>query len=387
MTVLWLASWYPSRVLPTSGDFVARMAAATAARTRIVVLHAVADGGVVDRELAYTAGPFPVLRVYYPPASNRVAQVLALFAAYTAGLRHLRQLGHRFDLLHLHCLRPAAPVARWWAFRHGWPLLITEHWTGWRRNTTRPASWAERQMFFPALRHARRFLPVNAVQAEELRTRGIRTPSTVVPNVVDTALFSLRFTPPEKSFRFVHISSLNEAAKRVRPLLRAFAEVRRERPGVELLIVGDGADGPALRAYADRADLTDGVTFCGEVEHDRVPAVLHRSHALVLSSRIENLPCVLLEALATGTPVLTTETGGLHRWVGEAQGLVVPVADPTALVRGMHHLIDHYAVYTPEGIADRVREQCSYPAVGHRLRALYEQTLGEAGKARRRAGN
>jgi glycosyltransferase involved in cell wall biosynthesis len=66
-----------------------------------------------------------------------------------------------------------------------------------------------------------------------------------------------------------------------------------------------------------------------------VAAILQFADALVLSSRFENLPCVLLEALATGTPMIATNVGGVAEIIHKGNGILVPSEDENALLAAM----------------------------------------------------
>jgi glycosyltransferase involved in cell wall biosynthesis len=62
---------------------------------------------------------------------------------------------------------------------------------------------------------------------------------------------------------------------------------------------------------------------------------LQFADALVLSSRFENLPCVLLEALSTGTPMISTHVGGVAEIINEGNGILVPTENEAALLAAM----------------------------------------------------
>jgi glycosyltransferase involved in cell wall biosynthesis len=123
-------------------------------------------------------------------------------------------------------------------------------------------------------------------------------------------------------------------SKGVRDFLAAAAHVATARPDVTFLVVGDGvALGDAQREAA-RLGLEDRVIFTG-FRRD-VPAVLAALDVLVLSSVHEAVSQVLLQALAVGTPVVTTAVGGTPEVIRDGEtGRLVPPADPQALARAV----------------------------------------------------
>jgi glycosyltransferase involved in cell wall biosynthesis len=120
------------------------------------------------------------------------------------------------------------------------------------------------------------------------------------------------------------------AAKDYPTLLRAFSLVVRKQPA-HLLILGDGQERPRLEALVVQLGLGDTVQMPGFVENPY--AYMARARLLVLSSRWEGLPGVLVEALACGTPVVSTDCrSGPSEILADGRfGRLVPVGDPPAL--------------------------------------------------------
>ena len=90
-------------------------------------------------------------------------------------------------------------------------------------------------------------------------------------------------------------------------LIEAVARV----PAARLTIVGDGPELERLQRLAGDLAVTERVTFMGALGHDEVMLQLARADALVLASSHEGLPHVLIEALASGTPVVASRAGGI----------------------------------------------------------------------------
>lgn len=128
-------------------------------------------------------------------------------------------------------------------------------------------------------------------------------------------------------------------------LIRAFALVRATRPA-RLLILGEGEDRPMLEALAGELGLGAVVSLPGFVQNPY--AYMRRAGAFVLSSAWEGLPTVLIEALALGTPVVSTDcpSGPLEVLEGGKYGALVPLADPQALGRAILQALDK-----PRGVA------------------------------------
>lgn len=114
-------------------------------------------------------------------------------------------------------------------------------------------------------------------------------------------------------------------------LLRAFARVRTQRPSARLIILGEGAERTRLEQLARELGIADAVAFPGFV--DNPYAFMSRAAALVLSSDYEGLPTVLIEGLACGVPVVSTDcpSGPAEILDHGRFGRLVPVGDEPAL--------------------------------------------------------
>jgi glycosyltransferase involved in cell wall biosynthesis len=127
--------------------------------------------------------------------------------------------------------------------------------------------------------------------------------------------------------------------KSFRTLIRAFARVRAVRPA-RLVILGEGARRRALEAEVDELGLRDDVALPGYVRNPW--AWMARASVFVLSSRWEGLPGALIEAMACGCPVASTDcpSGPAEVLAGGAYGPLVPVGDPDALAAAILALLD-----------------------------------------------
>jgi glycosyltransferase involved in cell wall biosynthesis len=141
---------------------------------------------------------------------------------------------------------------------------------------------------------------------------------------------------PDAGLLLVNVKRLHPLADHA-TLLEAMAGVARDRKDARLLIAGSGECEAALRAQVAALGLESAVGFLGLMPNDAVARLSAAADLFVLSSTLEATPTVALEALACGTPVLSTDNpGGV-----ELQGLfgddvaVVPKRDPAALARGI----------------------------------------------------
>lgn len=125
--------------------------------------------------------------------------------------------------------------------------------------------------------------------------------------------------------------------KGVDTLLRALALAGGD---ARLALVGTGPEEAGLRRLADREGVSGRVLFRGSLDPAAVRATMARSAALVLPSRAENFPLVLLEAMASGLPVVATGVGGVPELaLNERNALLVPPDDPEALASALGRVL------------------------------------------------
>ena len=126
------------------------------------------------------------------------------------------------------------------------------------------------------------------------------------------------------------------AAKALDVALSAMALV----PEASLVIVGDGPDRAALERQRNDLGLGERVRFLGGLEREGVLRVFRGADAVLLSSRWENFPHVIVEALAVGTPVIASAVGGVPEVVRDGEnGLLVPAGDAEALAAAIRRLL------------------------------------------------
>jgi glycosyltransferase involved in cell wall biosynthesis len=149
-------------------------------------------------------------------------------------------------------------------------------------------------------------------------------------------------------------------------LLRAFAGLRRQRPA-RLIILGEGEDRPALEALVAELGLSADVALPGF--RDNPLAYLAASDLFVLSSAWEGLPTVLIEALAVGTRVVSTDCpSGPREILGEGRlGTLVPVGDAAALAAAMAASLDCPPPSVPAAALESFTREA---AVDHYLRLI-----------------
>jgi glycosyltransferase involved in cell wall biosynthesis len=164
---------------------------------------------------------------------------------------------------------------------------------------------------------------------------------SVVPNVVDFADFPARPTPPSDLLRWLYLGALNEH-KGVHTLVEAFARVAFEEPAATLTLVGNGELADRLRQRIGQLGLTDRVELHPPIGPEQVAGFMHRHDLLVHASRGETFGMTVVEAVATGTPVLVARSlgpGETLAGLDGVAGLMFDISDdPDVIVEAYREL-------------------------------------------------
>jgi glycosyltransferase involved in cell wall biosynthesis len=136
----------------------------------------------------------------------------------------------------------------------------------------------------------------------------------IIPNPVDTGLILEKSEETAEPFgRENHVVQIVvvgrfHKVKRFDMLAEAFAIAARERPDIRLTLIGDGPEAGRIRGIVKRNSIEDRVTLTGFIENPY--PYIRSADMLALTSSVEGLPNVILEAVCLGTPVLSTDTAG-----------------------------------------------------------------------------
>ena len=172
---------------------------------------------------------------------------------------------------------------------------------------------------------------------------------------VDTAQFAPRAAASAGRFHILCVGRL-VAAKGQYVLVEAARRLAAERRDFRVTIVGAGPEAQGLRAAIGEAGLARHVTMAGALNQDEVRRLYGEADAFVLPSFAEGIPVVLMEAMASGVPCVTTRITGIPELIrSDDEGLLVAPSDAEALATAIARLIDDPALRARIAAAARRR--------------------------------
>jgi glycosyltransferase involved in cell wall biosynthesis len=291
-----------------------------------------AQVSLVQTNAAYRpawAGRVPVLRALF----RLLPYVAALWrAAGRAQVMHvMANSGWSWHLF----AAPAIWVARWRRV----PVVVNYRGgeaAGFLAKSGRSVAWS--------LRRAARLIVPSGFLQQVFGQHGLQ--AHIVPNVVDLQ----RFQPlPAGTVKPPHLL----VARNLEPIydnataLRAFAQVVQQVPAARLTVAGTGPELAALQALAHTLGVAGQVEFAGRLDRDTMAQRLRHCAVALNPSRVDNTPNSVLEALASGVPVVSTLVGGVPFLVQhEHTALLVPPGDPQAMAQQVLRLLHDPALAT-----------------------------------------
>jgi glycosyltransferase involved in cell wall biosynthesis len=204
-------------------------------------------------------------------------------------------------------------------------------------------------------------------------------PADIVPNIINLERFSPNLSalvggPHLLICRYLEPIYDNATG------LRAYALLRQHYPGATLTIAGSGQLLAELQALASELGVADGVTFCGQQDNARMAQRYRQADCMLNCSLVDNTPNSVLEALASGVAVVSTDVGGVPYLVQHGHSaLLVKPQSPEQMAEAVRSVIDQPALRASMRTAGlALVQQYSWAQVRPVLLGQYQQALARA---------
>ena len=197
----------------------------------------------------------------------------------------------------------------------------------------------------------------------------------IIYNGIDVNEFFPRSDWEKATQNIITVSRLTKR-KGIEYLISAISEVKKSFPGVKLFLAGDGDYRESLSGLVSHLELEETVIFLGLVPHEELPAqVYQKADLFVLPSLNEGMSNTMLEALASGLPLIATPTGGSEELIEEGKnGFIVPMKDPSALAEKIKFIFEQEKERIRMGINSRKKaEELSWQKVMEKYLELYRK--------------
>ena len=366
--VLFLSSWYPSRVHTTLGNFVRYHALAASKYNSINVLYIVADDNVKDYEIKYFQDhELKTTIVYF---KRGIFKYLNYFVAFNKGFHFVKEKNKlKFDIVHMNIIHPGIWQALYLKWRYKIPYVVSENWHGFQDLAKYNLSFLEMKLIKIGIRFSSVISPVSKQLKNCMINANYQAKYQIIPNVVDTDKFHIGELDTNKNnFTFLHVSTLDDSIKNVSGIIDAFEKIKHKN--MVLKIIGDGPVDWIIKKVST-LKTKNTVVVESEKTHDQIAKEMQKADVFVLFSNIENLPLVLIESISSGTPFIATKVGGIPELFNNELGRLVDAGSIDQLLSEMNFMVDNPNFFNPSRIRSFAIKNYSNEEVGKKFNDLY----------------
>jgi len=366
LRIIAFASWYPQPANPRLGNFVRRHIEAIAEQHQVVVISAFEGSGTQIHIIQEKS--FKEVAVEFP----KKLPLYSYLKALQRGFRKVLEQDSEFDLCHIHVAYPAGLMA----FKTRLPYVITEHFSGYQPGVKFKWSLMQKKLSQRIIRKAKHLTPVTS-QLGEAMNQFAKTNIDITPiaNVVDTKVFKPLKRPPNPVFTFLHISTLEEKSKNITGILKGFKKLADQKRNFKLKIGGDG-DLTELEKKIEQVGLSrQKVEIIPPSPSKIIAELMKQADALVMFSHYENQPCTILESLCCGTPVVSSNVGGIADVLHPGNGILVEAENEAKFLSALSRMMDEQEQFDRLQIAKEAEARFSPGAILDQFNKVYASVL------------
>lgn len=377
--VLFLSAWYPHRYDAMEGLFVRKHALAANLYSDVCVLFLYADKHISHFEIVkQKKQQLTEIYVYYPFSTigifRKLTKLVNYLRAFRKGYTVVKREWGKPDVTHANILTRTGVLAYILHHKEHIPYVITEHWTRYLDTNYSYTGFLRKKVTEYVVKQAKYILPVSQSLKDAMISNGLyNTNYQIIDNVVDDFFYKNQDKFSRSKKRILHVSCFAERQKNIKGILHAIKRVSNERNDFEVIIVGTGIDYESVVEEARNLNVLDTIVhFVGEQTPQQVSDWMHQSDFFVLFSNYENCPVVLLESLACGIPIISTEVGNAHELITSKNGRLIPVGDENALYFNIKWMLDNYKTFDKTEIQESAKP-FSFEKTGETLQLIYKQ--------------
>jgi glycosyltransferase involved in cell wall biosynthesis len=340
MKVLFISSWYPNSTNPLKGIFIKKHAEAikkAGVEIEVLALTVSYSKKLFEKKFSRTVDEAGITTHLIELNSRFYKFIhvdLILQFAYMKKYFY-RKIKPNFspDIIHSNVLFPAAILGYWLAKKENCNHVITEHWS-------KVDSFLGKSLYSKSGKKAYNSAKFVTVVSEFLRkslSKHFQSPENikVVPNVVDTSIFSYKPKASAEKFTFCCVAHWN-GVKRPDLIFNALEKFSKQnQKPIVLNVIGEG---PLLEELKNKKWNFE-INYLGNLVRQQLAEKLQASDYFLHASDMETFSIVIAEALATGTPVLASNAGAIPELINNDNGLICN-NDVESWTKGISDLIN-----------------------------------------------
>lgn len=281
----------------------------------------------------------------------------------------------KYDLIHAFFGVPCGAIA--YRFRKEIPYIVSS------RGSDVPGfneRFSSQYIFLkPIIRRVWRNAAAVIANSQGLKELALKTDRNakidIIYNGVNIEDFSRRDNRESGDITILTVARLIKR-KGIDDLIRAVPAIAKERQNIKLRIIGEGNMENELKSLAQKLEIAKYIEFLGYIPHNEISNYYSSSDIFVLPSKNEGMSNTVLEAMASGLPIITTDTGGTRELINE-NGIIIPSEDSGAISNAVLRFINDRKLRENMGIKSRkIAESMSWKNVAKEYYRIYEEVAG-----------
>lgn len=372
MNVLLLTHTYPDIDHSWRGSFIEEQANALSTRYNITIVYFKADYSRFAPFSRYTfiKRQISELTLYEVTISKSlpfITQLKYLSNTYKFLKKEIFSKSMP-DLIHSHLSYPAGLLGTIIQKRNGIPNVLTEH----TRIKMFFRSFIHKQCVIYALKNSSGVISVSKSLKEEIKQYRKRY-VYVIPNLVDTDKFEFLKTGDNTVINIGFLGGLNNQNKGLDLLLKSVSLIKDRK-----FVLHIGGNGSLLNSYKKMAvelGIESICIFFGEILKNNKKDFYSGLDIFVLSSRYETFGIVLIEAMASGLPVISTRCGGPEDIVIPSTGILIEKENPEELAKAITFMVENIGSYNKEVIRTYATQTFGKSIFIDRIAKVYQDVL------------
>lgn len=385
LNVLFLSSWYPNKEYPTLGNFIQKHAESVNPYVNLYVLFATSSdriNGKPEIENNIINGVNTTIVYFKKTKDTTIISKISKYKNYIIALENgLAFIEKKFKVNHLditHCniTFPAGLFALKLKKERNIPYVISENWTAFLpyRDDFQKMNFIIKREIKKVVANAASMVPVSEHLKKSMIDLGLNGKFTIIPNVVDTSLFKIASNNKTK-IQLLHVSTLVEDHKNIKGTFNVLKKISESRKDFLFTIVSDGDPTTAKEHQKEIGLDTDLVNYVGTKTPEEIAEYYQQSDFFVLFSNYENLPCVMVESMSAGIPVVASDVGGVREHLTKENGIIVEAMNEDQLYDAISDMLNNYKNYNKNMIRQYAIDHFNYDVVGQQFLALYKEII------------
>lgn len=304
--ILFLSSWYPSRVDLTNGYFVQKHAEAIATKHKVTVVFSIGDKNIKSKYeiVDLCMNNVNTKIIYFKKTKNVFINTFRKLKALNIGLSKTLP----FDIIHGNIIYPIGVFIWVISKLKKKPYILTEHWTGYLPDDSNSLSQIKKEIVRKIVKDAEFIIPVSFQLQEAMKQLNINGNYKVIGNVIDTSFFYPLHAISDK-FTIVHISTLNDSQKNISGILNVIQKLTKLKIDFVIKIIGSDNLLETQKKIYDLQIPSEKIILENVKSSKEIAKILQKANLYISFSNYETFGIVMVEALACGVPVISTNTG------------------------------------------------------------------------------